>query len=142
MSQAKGLKRLAFFIIFLIPVAWYLFIQTFGSNTFVLELQSSIDEDCGNNQGIIVVSKMDSLNLTESNYMNRVTFGANKRKIVFEKRDKNFFNCVDQSDADLVLISEEGLWGSYDLTRAGVDQLLTEIDILIIQKSYGKGARR
>lgn len=142
MSQKRGLKRLAFFVIFLIPVVWYLFIQLFGSNNFALALQAPIEGECEAFKDIVVITKMDSLSLTESNYMNRVTFGANKRKITLEKKDQNFFDCVNHSDVDLVLVSEEGLWGTYELSRAGVDQLLTEIDILVIQKSYGKGAKR
>lgn len=105
-------------------------------------MQAPIEGECEAFKDIVVITKMDSLSLTESNYMNRVTFGANKRKITLEKKDQNFFDCVNHSDVDLVLVSEEGLWGTYELSRAGVDQLLTEIDILVIQKSYGKGAKR
>lgn len=142
MSQRRGPKRIAFFIIFLIPVVWYLFIQLFGSNNFALELQSSEVEECAEFSEIVVVSTTDSLTLTETNYMNRVRFGTNKRKIILEKKEQSFFDCINYSDADLVLMSEEGLWGTYELSRAGVDQLLTEIDILVIQTSYGKGTKR
>ncbi|MFK7953032.1 MAG: hypothetical protein AB8B73_09315 [Ekhidna sp.] len=142
MSTRKGPKRIAFFIIFLIPVAWYLFIQLFGNNNFALELQSSISEDCSDFKEIVVVTTLDSLTLTESNYMNRVVYGANKRKVNLEKKEQSFFDCINHSESDLVLLSDAGLWGVYELSRAGVDQLLTEIDILVIQESYGKGTKR
>jgi hypothetical protein len=104
-------------------------------------MQSSLG-DCESFGAIVVVAKSDSLTMAETNYMNRIVFGADKRKIELQNRDQNFFDCVNHSDADLVLVSEEGLWGNYELSRSGVDQLLTEIDILIIQKSYGKGTKR
>lgn len=142
MLKKRGSKRIAFFIIFLIPVSWYLFIQLFGNNNFELELQSPVSEECTSFNEIVVVTTLDSLDLTESNYMNRVIFGANKRKIRLEKQSQFFFDCINHSDADLVLMSKTGLWGAYEFSREGVDQLLTEIDILVIQESYGKGAKR
>ena len=74
--------------------------------------------------------------------MNRVTYGVDKRNAMLLTESDTFFNCINQSEADLVLINEEGLWGSYELTRDGVDQLLTELDILVLQQSYGKGTHR
>jgi hypothetical protein len=104
-------------------------------------MQSSLG-DCESFSVIAIVAKSDSLTMAETNYMNRVVFGADKRKIELLKKDQNFFDCVNHCDADLVLVSEDGLWGNYELSRSGVDQILTEIDILIIQKSYGKGIKR
>lgn len=104
-------------------------------------MQSSI-EGCESFSEIVVITRNDSLSVTDSNYMNRVIYGCNQRDIDLKKRDENFFECINHFEADLVLISDEGLWGSYELSRSGVDQLLTEIDILIIQKSYGKGTKR
>ena len=74
--------------------------------------------------------------------MNRITYGVDKRNATLLTKSDTFFNCINQSAADLVLINEEGLWGSYELTRDGVDQLLTELDILVLQQSYGKGTHR
>ncbi len=74
--------------------------------------------------------------------MDRVAFAANKRSIPFFKKDQKVFDCINQSAADLVLVDENGLWGSYELTREGVDLLLTELDILLLQKSYGEGTDR
>ncbi|MEO9872994.1 hypothetical protein [Ekhidna sp.] len=74
--------------------------------------------------------------------MNRVIYATDKRgaNLVYESSD--FFECIDQPNTNLILVNEEGLWGAYDLTRDGVDQLLTELDILLLQKSYGKGTSR
>lgn len=129
-------------MVFLIPVTWYLILQLFGDNKFSLSLQYKIDDECGMFSDIAVVTVQDSLTMTETNYMNRVVYAAKKRRVSLISKDASFFSCIDQSEADLILISEEGLWGAYELTRKGVDQLLTELDILKLQKSYGQGTRR
>lgn len=74
--------------------------------------------------------------------MNRVKFGAEKRSAVIDYQQPNFFGCIDEPDADLALVDSQGLWGTYKLTRDGVDELLTELDILSLQKTYGKGTSR
>lgn len=126
----------------MIPVTWYLILQLFGNNTFSLQLISELSPDCGEFPSVTVVVKNDSISLVQKNYMDRVQFGTEKRATVVEFKDQFFFKCINQMDADLVLVSDDGLWGSYTLTRDGVDQLLTEIDILLLQQSYGESARR
>lgn len=74
--------------------------------------------------------------------MNRVIYAADKRKANMIYESPSFFNCINQSDADFVLVNNEGIWGSYQLSREGVDQLLTELDILMLQQTYGKGTKR
>lgn len=103
---------------------------------------SQVPESCQQFEAITVVSKSDSLSLVETNYMNRVIYAVDKRKASLQYETDSFFDCIDQSEADLVLVSKEGLWGGYHLTREGVDQLLTELDILTLQQSYGKGTSR
>lgn len=85
---------------------------------------------------------MDSVSLTKQNYLDRVVYAVENKKVPLAKKDQDFFECINQSESDLVLISEEGLWGAYDLSREGVDQLLTELDILLLQKTYGEGTYR
>ncbi|MEQ8627832.1 hypothetical protein [Ekhidna sp.] len=138
----KGLKRTFIFIVLLIPVAWYLILQLFGDNRFSLALMAEIPSECQQFEEITIVSKSDSLSLVETNYMNRVIYAVDKRKATLVYESISFFDCINQSDVDLVLINKEGLWGGYDLTREGVDQLLTELDILTLQQSYGKGTSR
>ncbi|SNS78645.1 hypothetical protein SAMN05421640_1234 [Ekhidna lutea] len=140
--RSKGLKRLAFFVVFLIPVVWYLFLQLFGSNNFSLELQNPVPEGCLAYEQITIASKDDSLSVVETNYMNRVIYGADKRSANLIYNSQEYFDCLNQPEADLVLINKEGLWGAYNLNREGVDQLLTELDILTLQQSYGKGTSR
>ena len=103
---------------------------------------AEVSSECEQFQEITIVSKDDSLSLVETNYMNRVIYAVDKRKANLQYKSRYFFECINQSDADLVLINEEGLWGGYDLTREGVDQLLTELDILTLQQSYGNGTSR
>lgn len=89
-----------------------------------------------------MIRASDSISLTKTNYLQRVEYATKKKSILFQQKEKDFFQCINQSDADLVLINEKGLWGGYELTREGVDLLLTELDILILQESYGEGAYR
>ncbi|WP_424964199.1 hypothetical protein [Ekhidna sp.] len=103
---------------------------------------AEIPLECQQFEEVTVVSKNDSLSLVETNYMNRVIYAVDKRKAILEYKSTSFFDCINQSDVDLVLINSEGLWGGYELTREGVDQLLTELDILTLQQSYGKGTSR
>lgn len=69
-------------------------------------------------------------------------YAIDRNSISFQEMDAEFFNCINQPDVDLVLLNEEGLWGGYVLSREGVDLLLTELDILILQNLYGEGAYR
>lgn len=125
----------------MIPVTWYLILQLFGSNNFSLQLLDPIT-DCEQVSAITVVLKTDSVSQVKQNYLDRVKYGVEKRSSNLRIKDEKFFECINQIESDIVLISEEGLWGGYSLTRDGVDQLLTELDILILQKSYGKGVER
>lgn len=74
--------------------------------------------------------------------MNRVIYGAKKRSANLVYQSESYFECIGQKESDIVLVDEKGLWGFYELNREGVDQLLTELDILVLQKSYGKGTSR
>lgn len=140
--KGKGLKRLIIFIVFLIPVVWYLILQLFGDNRFSLALIGEIPENCGMYDEITIISQSDTLSVVETNYMNRVIYAADKRNATLTYQPVSFFECINQIDSDLVLINKEGIWGGYTLSREGVDQLLTELDILSIQESYGKGTKR
>lgn len=123
-------------------MVWYLILQLFGDNRFSLALLGTIPENCERYSEITIVSKSDTLSVVETNYMNRVVYAADKRNATLLYQSASFFECINQMDADLVLINIEGIWGSYILSREGVDQLLTELDILSIQESYGKGTKR
>ncbi len=103
---------------------------------------SDVPDECRQFMEITVVSQSDSLSLVETNYMNRVIYAVDKRKASLVYESDSFFDCINQSELDLVLVNEEGLWGAYELSREGVDQLLTELDILTLQQSYGKGTSR
>ena len=109
--KSRGLKRLVVFVVFLVPVCWYLFLQLFGSNEFSLVRVSGYPSDCKSYNEITILSKNDSLSLVETNYMNRVIFGAEKRAASLVVEEQVFFDCINQSGVDLVLIDESGLWG-------------------------------
>ena len=137
----KGIARLIFIVVFLIPVAWYLILQLFGDNKFSLTPIGSLN-DCVESAEVQIIRSSDAVSIAEKNYLDRVLYYANKRSIEVLQKDDFFFQCVNQSDADLVLINEAGVWGAYALSREGVDLLITELDILILQQTYGEGAER
>lgn len=137
----KGLKRLFFFVVFLIPVGWYLFLQIFGENKFSLEVIRTIPYDCLEVNEVTIFRTSDSVTVSQRNYLNRITYKTTSKKIPVQSDQDKLFDCLNIQN-DLILADEEGVWGVYDLDREGVDQLLTELDILIIQKSYGKGVSR
>ena len=140
MSSKRGLTRLAFFIVFFIPVAWYLFLQLFGNNQFVLEVKYPIKDNCPTFDKVTIVYSQDSLSVTKRNYFNRVLYKTKgEKRLVLDTI--NFISCVGSS-SDLILVNQEGIWGEYEMSREGVDRLLTELDILILQKSYGTGSSR
>lgn len=115
--------------------------QVFGSNNFAIELIAEID-GCLKPEGIAVIIRDSIVSLSKRNYQERIVYRANEKGIPLIKKDEDFFTCINQSHADLVLVSEEGLWGSYELTRDEVEEFIAELEILIIQKSYGKGTYR
>lgn len=137
--QSKGLKRLIFLIVFLIPVCWYLFLQVFGKNNFSLNDPIPLS-GCDSFLEITAIFQADSLDLPKQNQLRRVEYGINQRGISLIRND-SLFDCLE-TDADLLIVSKSGLWGSYILERDGVDRFFTEIDILKIQESYGEGVSR
>ncbi len=137
----KGLKRLAFFVVFLIPVGWYFFLQLFGSNKFALTSVEPISEECGNISTISVLYTGDSTSVGQTNYLDRVVYQTITKDVPFLYGQSLFFDCL-QIENELILANKDGIWGVYKLDRGGVDQLLTELDILIIQTSYGEGTSR
>lgn len=121
-------------------MGWYLFLQAFGSNNFSVSLKGSVLAECGEFDKIAIVYTTDSLSASQINHLNRVTYRTSKKDIPFSV-DEGLFECAEIEE-DLVLLDSDGVWGTYPLDRDGVDVLLTELDILIIQKSYGKGVSR
>jgi len=140
--RKKGIARFIFLIVFLLPITWYLILQLFGSNRFQLNQLQEIPTACGQFQSITIILKQDSLSLTKQNYLQRVAYGAKKRAIEMVDADVQFFECLERRESDIALVSEKGLFGMYTLSREGVDQFLTELDVLILQNSYGKGTSR
>jgi len=121
-------------------VTWYFFLQVFGSNRFAIELQSQISKECGTFEELSILYTSDLLSASQVNHLNRITYRTSVKNIPL-LIDQVLFDCTGIEE-DLVLLDREGIWGVYQLDREGVDRLLTELDVLIIQKSYGKGVSR
>lgn len=138
----KGIQRFIFFIVFLIPITWYLFLQAFGENKFSLKVIKPIPSSCGVYQDTKILMQSHDLGIESQNYLDRVIFGAKKRKVSLDTMSNDFFNCLETEQNFFALVDEKGLRGIYSLDREGVDLLLTELDVLLLQKMYGKGTNR
>ena len=123
------------------PVCWYFFLQLFGSNKFSLDSAAPISADCTRFEGISILHTSDSLTSAQINHFNRVSFGATKRSIPLLTDPADFFACMNIT-SDLLLVDDLGIRGYYTMSREGVDRLLTELDILVIQRGYGNGSSR
>ena len=106
-----------------------------------MQLQGELG-GCIRTDSVTVIRLSDSLSIAERNYLDRVEYYTSRRSILLEEKGQEFFTCINQSDMDLVLISKQGVWGGYELSREGVDLLITELDILLLQDNYGKGTYR
>jgi len=102
---------------------------------------SEIKDGCTQFTEISILYTSDSLSASQINYLNRITYRTSEKNIPLIVELDLFFDCAEIEE-DLALVNNEGIWGTYELSREGVDQLLTELDILIIQKSYGEGISR
>lgn len=100
-----------------------------------------IPENCQQFKEISVIYRTASVAIHQQNYFDRVRYQVTNSKAYFLPDTTTFFSCLQNED-DLLLVNKEGLWGAYKMDREGVDQLLTELDILLIQNSYGKGVDR
>lgn len=101
-----------------------------------------IAEACNGPQFISIVVKSDSLSTLELNYWNKVKSISGKRRVSLLRKGAIFFDCINQSGDDIVLIDEEGIWGVYALNREDTDLLASELGILKLQKTYGEGSSR
>ncbi len=99
-------------------------------------------QECGNFTEITVIQRINSYGAVQINQINRLVQKASAKNIAIVDQEDSFFTCIGYEDAELVLVNADGIWGEYKLSRDEVDRLLTELDILILQKSYGQGVSR
>lgn len=128
-------------VVFLIPVVWYLFLQLFGSNKFELVAISSVDEQCAQFESLTVSHRAINFDPAQQSHFNRVQFKTKAKKVSLVADTLGMFNCLSISEV-LLLTEGSNVWGAYDLDREGVDRLLTEMDIVLLQKTYGEGVSR
>lgn len=127
----KILGRTIFIFVFFLPVSWYLFLQFFGSNKFYLPEHGTWDNTCINSELFVAVSSNAIVN--KPNDYNRVVSNLKKKASIalleFEKE-----SCELVKDMYLV-DHERKIRGFYNLDREGVDQLLVEVDIYLVNQN-------
>ncbi len=107
----------------------------------MLDLHEEHSSKCGRFGDISVIYTSVPLHTAELSCFNRIAYRTEIKKVPLVSDSLGFIHCMNYA-SDMLLVDEEGIWGAYELSREGVDNLLTELDILIFQKSYGKGVSR
>ena len=137
LNKKRVVTRLLFFIIFILPVAWYLFLQFFGKNEFRIVPFSEIG-DCDNKTEFAVYIHNKSINNQEEIFFDRLKYRTNKLAIPVYETDKLFFECVNYKNTDFLLADKGKIWGIYSLSREDLDRFFIEVDILRIQNNRDK----
>ncbi len=119
---------LFFIVVFSLPVAWYLFLQLFGENKFVLPIISKYEVKNCEVQGPVILSK---LLLVEEN--------PNEFERLLKQLDNTSdvgFYSIDSACTigyDLIFLDHsEMIRGQYGSTREEIDRLLAEVDIYLL----------
>lgn len=94
----------------------------------------SIPNLCPQFHNVIILTRKDSIKNSQRHHYNMLSSYTNDKNILLMADTVHFFHCL-QSTHDLIMLNEEGIWGYYSLDRKGVDQLMVELDILLLQTS-------
>ena len=126
----KTLVIIFFIVVFGLPVAWYLFLQTFGENKFALPKLSMLDER------YMIVERPTVL--IDSAVANR---HPNELDAIAQKVEENdliylaYFNHRECQTSEMLFVDEEGwIRSELSVNREEVDRLLAEIDIYILNQ--------
>lgn len=122
--QKKGLKLTVLTIILGVPVIWYLFLQSFGTNEFELPTLGNVKENCKPTSLAVVLfntpestAAKNQFSRIEQNYLTKDLINKGNRECRFE-------------DWDLILVNEIGdIKGAYRWNIAEIDRLITEVEL-------------
>ncbi|MFT5569724.1 MAG: hypothetical protein ACI8QD_000413 [Cyclobacteriaceae bacterium] len=121
-------KVILLLIIFGVPVIWYLFLQIFGENQFVLSPIRQIESACVLEREQVVF-KQRGLTTDEVNQLQRLRSKLSERSLEFMIDSVDCF--PDSSQHSLFLVDQDKyLRGAYFLTILEVDRLIVEADLI------------
>jgi hypothetical protein len=125
--KRRILVILFFVVVFGLPVAWYLFLQTFGENQFDLPRIERWNQEC-------LAVNDPALVIKEGAF---TEFPNQWKRIQAKIQSQDFVSIKMTSSCDLTsdlyLVDEAG-WvrGEFVVSREEIDRLLAEMDILIL----------
>ncbi len=132
MNKRRLFKLTILFIIFGVPVFWYLFLQLFGENKFELPVlyKKGIETSCVGDSPTFIYRE-GPRSTVEENQFNRLEQYSISNSFGFIPYDNT---CIasDFEIEDFILVSREGdIIGNYPLTIIEVDRAIAEGDLLI-----------
>lgn len=138
MKKRKLLVVVFFLVVFGLPVAWYLFLQAFGENQFVLPVLGNVESSCDLPDGSALVLLDRAVGEREPNQKKRL-----KNKLMEIGEIQLIESSMDSCkwNYEMSLIDHEGvIRGIYDFNREEVDRFLAEVDIYMLNYQNGTSA--
>lgn len=133
--MGRRTKIFLFFVVFGLPICWYLFLQFFGKNNYELETIRPYEvESCEFNTPAIITR--DDLISRHPNQFERLS------RRFSGSTEIGFYGMIPKcvGDADILLIDDQKMIkGAYKANREDVDRLLAEVDIFLMNRSNETG---
>jgi hypothetical protein len=137
MAVRKALFRFVLLILF-IPVGLLLVLHFFGKNRMEVPNMGLI-EDCDlPNQLVIIQSGIPENNL-QKNQLLRINKNLSFKGLVLNTETRS---CMGDTISILLIDKEHQLRGAYYLDQAEINRFFAELDILLMNESYGEGVSR
>ena len=137
MAVRKALFRFVLLIL-LIPVGLLLVLHFFGENRMEIPIMRVVS-NCGLHDQLTVVQSGVPVNNLERNQLIRVNKKLASKNLPL---DATVRECLGDTLAILLFDKKHQLRGSYYLEQADINRLFAELDILIMNESYGEGVSR
>lgn len=137
MAVRKALFRFVLLILF-IPVGLLLVLHFFGENRMEIP-NLGVFENCGLPNKLTIIQTGESENNLERNQLLRINKKLSSKNMEMDVTPRN---CLGDTLAILLFDKKHQLRGSYYLEQSDINRLFAELDILIMNDSYGEGVSR
>jgi len=127
LAASKKLKTFLLIIIFGVPIAWYLFLQFFGSNKFELPVLRQLDENCASEVPAILILQR-AQTATEKNQLNRIEQNPYTTPLI--RNGEALVEICSFGTSDVFFVNGEGgVLGEYQYNLEDMDRLITEVEL-------------
>ena len=126
--RRKILVVLFFVVVFGLPVTWYLILQVFGENQFVLPIIRSIEKECQKFDAGAYLIVNESKLLQNPNLNKRFTRKMDEVSNISVVDD---LGCTD-GNAIVFVDKTQQVRGEYQASREDIDRFETEVDIYLM----------